>query len=286
LILWLILSFLARAELLTDQQFTDITPLSGNRELARRLLAPEYFEKLEKNLEQSGRRLAGQPLDLAAERFVIYVPATPPPPQGYALLVYVPPWEDAKLPPGWGPVLDQFGVVYVSAARSGNRENVFQRRVPLAVLGWHNVIKRYPIDPARVMVGGFSGGSRVAMRVALAYPDIFHGALLNSGSDEIGDTDIPLPPPDLLKRFQEETRLFYLTGERDEVNLEKDALSRQSMRKHCQFSIDAETIPFRGHELPGAASLTHALTILTTLSKTVTLDPEQLASCRARIDRR
>lgn len=56
------------------------------------------------------------------------------PPHGFALLVFVPPWQDARLPPEWAKVLDRYGAIFVSAARSGNDENVLGRREPLALL--------------------------------------------------------------------------------------------------------------------------------------------------------
>lgn len=141
-------------------------------------------------LAQSGKRLGDQPVNLADEKFAVYVPAQKPT-GGYALLVFVPPWNDARLPDGWGPVLDQYGVIFVTAARSGNDANVFGRREPLALLAEQNVARRYAVNQARVLIAGFSGGSRVAMRLALAYPDLFHGAILNAGSDPVGSRTIP-----------------------------------------------------------------------------------------------
>jgi len=71
------------------------------------------------------------------------------------------------------------------------------------VLAEQNVVRRYPVDPERIYIAGFSGGSRVAMRLALGYPDVFRGALLNAGSDPIGDADVPLPPRDLFPSVSE-----------------------------------------------------------------------------------
>jgi len=102
---------------------------------------------------------------------------------GYALLVFVPPWPDARVPWGGPPSWNNTVVIFVSAANSGNDASILDRREPLALLAAQNVMRRYPIDPERVYVGGFSGGSRVALRIALGYPDVFHGALLNAGSD-------------------------------------------------------------------------------------------------------
>jgi poly(3-hydroxybutyrate) depolymerase len=75
--------------------------------------------------------------------------------------VFVPPWHDARLPVGWTAVLDRYHVIFVSAARSGNEETVLGRREPLALLAEHNVLARYPVDPQRVYLAGFSGGALV-----------------------------------------------------------------------------------------------------------------------------
>ena len=85
-----------------------------------------------------------------------------------------------------------------------------------------NVRGLYPIDLARVYVGGLSGGSRVAEIAALAFPDVFRGVLLNAGSDPIGgEQGIYLPPPDLFRKFQT-TRIVYVTGGEDETNVLDD----------------------------------------------------------------
>jgi hypothetical protein len=59
----------------------------------------------------------------------------------------------------------------------------------------------------------------MALRSARGYPDVFHGALLNAGSDPIGNAQSPLPPQELLRQFQESTRVVYVTGAHDNFNL-------------------------------------------------------------------
>jgi pimeloyl-ACP methyl ester carboxylesterase len=107
-----------------------------------------------------------------------------------------------------------------------------------------------------------SGGARVALRLALGYPDVFHGALLNAGSDPIGTLDVPLPPADLFRRFQESTRLVYLTGERDEENLGRDVDSRRSLDKWCAYDVLTQTEPRTGHELADASAFSRSLEAL------------------------
>ena len=93
--------------------------LAAAPRVADRLLPPLAAEGLRRQLAREDHRLINPAIDPAAERFTVYVPATRPP-GGYGLLVFVPPWRAAKLPPGWAEALDRHGIIYVSAANSGN----------------------------------------------------------------------------------------------------------------------------------------------------------------------
>jgi pimeloyl-ACP methyl ester carboxylesterase len=271
----------ARAGTLTnDVVFTDYTPLSSNVELARRLLTPFEAAELPKRLAELGKGLAEQPIDLTQEKFVVYLPSTKPV-KGYGLLVFVPPWDTEKVPVGWTDVLDQTGIIFVSAANSGNDANPIGRREPLALLAYANIVKRYPIDPERVYVGGFSGGSRVAMHLALSYPDVFRGALLNSGSDPIGSKFAPVSPKDLFLRFQESSTLAFVTGEDDKLILESDRINRHTMHDWCVFNVESRDMRGTGHDAADPDSLSWALD---TLDKKEKPDAGALADCRAGID--
>ena len=122
-----------------------------------------------------------------------------------------------------------------------------------------------------------SGGSRVAMRLALGYPDLFAGGLLNAGSDPLGKLAV-VPPRELFQRFQEHSRLVYLTGEMDKINLDLDAHSASSMRALCMFNLERRTMARLGHETADPASLAWGLE---TLLAPVTVDAQKLAGCRA-----
>lgn len=261
--------------------FGDYTPLAGNAELVRRLLSPLANIELRHRLTAAGDSLAGHPVDLGAERFMLYVPAHPGA-AGYGLMVFVSPWDDARLPEGWRDVLERSGMIFVSAAHSGN-DAPDGRREPLALLAAWNVMQRFKVDPARVFVAGFSGGSRIALRLALAYPDLFRGALLNAGSDPIGSGALPLPPRELFLRFQESTRLVYVSGERDTLHLNMDAASLGSMRRWCVFNVVQRITPWTAHEAANGAVLARALEAL---EAPPSQDPAKLAACRAGIDRR
>ncbi len=264
--------------------FSHYSPFASNAELARRLLSPATLARLQLQIAKSGSTLSGQPIDLTAERFSVYVPNQAPP-HGYGLLVFVPPWQQAGLPQGWGPVLDRHGIIFVTAARSGNSENTMTRREPLALLAARNVMIDYPVDPERIYIGGFSGGSRIAERLAIGYPDLFRGAILNAGSSAIGDVTaeppIPLPPRDLFMKFQEDTHLVFVTGERDEERVNEDRLSQRSMGLWCAFNTEAIVEPRLDHTVAEPPALERALNHLESGTRS---DAAKLSPCRADID--
>lgn len=259
--------------------FSEYSPLANASEIARRTLSPLVALEVTRRGAHSGKTLIEQTVRLTDEDFVVYIPAHRPP-RGYALLVFVPPWQDARLPSGWAPILERYDTIFVSAARSGNEVGVMDRREPLALLAAANVLRQFPVDADAVFIGGFSGGARVAQRLALAYPDLFRGAILNAGSDPIGSQDMPLPPKDLFYRFQEYSRLVYVTGEID-ARLATDQDSMRSMHQWCVFAVQGHVEPSTGHEVLGSTALAWALSAVL---HDVPAVSHKLPGCRASID--
>ncbi len=261
-------------------EFSAYPAFANASEIARRMGSPLTTLDLQRRAVRSGMTVIEQPLKLAQEDFVVYVPARRPP-HGFSLLVFVPPWQDARLPAGWAPALERYGVIFVSAARSGNSEGVSDRREPLALLAAFNAMHQFPIDADSVYVAGFSGGARVALRLALAYPDLFRGALLNAGSDAIGDAQIPLPPKDLFERFQQRSRLVYVTGEADTSQLGMDQSSIRSLRRWCVFDVQSHVEPSAGHQVMGSTAFAWALSTLLHGDPTTST---KLPACRTAIE--
>lgn len=243
------------------------------------MLSPLQVAELSSVLAQDRERLSDQPVDLAQEIFALYVPAREPP-EGFGLVVFISPSDEARLPYGWEDVLGAKGLLFVTAARSGNDQIAVRRREPLAILAEQNVVHRYRVDPQRIYIAGFSGGSRVALRLALAYPDLFRGAILNASSDPIGTATVQLPPKDLFLQFQENAHLVYVTGDRDTARASWDLASMHSLRDWCVFNTDYETSNFTGHEVMSGESLSRSLDLLAKPNET---DAGKLAACRAGI---
>lgn len=253
---------------------------SSNAELSRRSLTPLDAARLAADLERQHKKLADYPLVAEQERYVLYVPPQRPP-EGYGLLVFVSPSPIAKVPQGWERVLDLFGMIFVSAERSGNEELVQARREPLALMAAASVQKLYPVNPEHIFVGGLSGGSRVAEKLAVAYPDLFRGAILNAGSDRLGERDLVVPPKDLFRQFQEQSRIVFLTGEQDAVNLSLDRDTQLSLEEYCVFGMTSQTMPRLGHAIAPAGALKEALRWL---YDPLPVSAAKLESCRNRLD--
>ncbi len=261
--------------------FTAYSTLATDAEIARRVLSPLTYDLVRRQLAASGRSLRERAVDLATERFSVYVPAGAPPPGGYGLLVFVWPASEPPRLRRWRLPLDRHGLVFVCARNAGNESAILDRRLPLAVLAAENVRARLPIDPERVYVGGFSGGARVALVAALAYPDVFRGALLEAGSDPIdGEKGIYVPPADLFRRFQR-SRVVYATGAQDEDALQSEDASRASLRDRCVLDLDVLVAPRLGPEPLDALTLDRALDALDRRSP----DAGALVACNARLGR-
>ena len=116
------------------------------------------------------------------------------------------------------------------------------------------------------------------MRLALAYPDVFRGALLNAGSDPLGTSDAPLPAPALFDRFEHGSRLVYVSGTLDASALAADRASRGSARALCIANTVVLTIPGGRHEPADGRGFARALDAL----DAPLVDGAGEAACRAR----
>jgi dienelactone hydrolase len=269
----------ASGRIQNDVVFTRYSPLSRPHEVARRILPPLACHRLERDLAAQHQVLADQGIDLASEKFDVFVPSSPPPPAGYGLVVYIAPSSGPLQLRDWDEPLARRRLILVSPQRAGNDANVLDRRVPLALLAYDNARARFPIDGHRVYVMGFSGGARTAELVALAYPDVFRGAVLNAGSDPIDGKDGHYKPPAELFRMFQRSRLVFVTGDHDEDRLRQDDRSRDSLRASCVLDIESQVALRRGHEAIDGFALDHALAALEAAPP---VDTDELARCDAR----
>lgn len=245
----------------TEKTFDRYTPLAGNAALVQRTLSPLTRARVERELAAGHSALAAEPIDLAKERFRVFLPDRHGP-AGYGLIVFIPPWEDDRVPAGWADVLQRAGFILATAQHSGNSQTLLGRRLPLAILAAYNIERHFPVDLNRVYVAGFSGGARAAFRVALAYPDVFRGGILDAGSDAPGAATLPLPSPPLFDAFRGGSRLVFVTGESDAALRMNDARTIDALAELCGPAHLAFIVPRLGHEIMPAAALARALDFL------------------------
>ena len=119
------------------------------------------------------------------------------------------------------------------------------------------------------------------LRLALAYPDVFRGALLNAGSGAFGNAKIRLPPADLMHRFQQDSRVVFITGENDKTQLDGDVQGLLSMQSWCAFDYATVTVPWLDHDVLPAPAFGQGLDALEAHDAP---PADKLASCRARYE--
>jgi len=257
-------SDLAKLEVIIERMYSTPERLRQVESSANQLL--EALVAADPNADpamlETPMALAGHTIDLNTEWFDAYVPRRRPA-DGYGLLVFISPEPAFRAPREWRTLLNSRGIILVTPRNAGNAHPVVFRRIPLALHALENIVHRFPIDPARTYIGGWSGGSRVALSIAIAYPDLFRGGLLIAGSDPVGDADSMLPnllPNDqaLLTRLQTDTRLVMLTGDKDTAPLRLDERTLESSR---EAGINGTLIRMRdtGHVMPDRSSLAQAL---------------------------
>lgn len=246
---------------LGDQRFSTYSEWAAKQVFVTRVLLPTEADRFLRAEQRSVRPVAEHSVDLAAERFDVYLPRQRPE-AGYGLLVFVPPADDFPLSREWLGELDRRGIIYVAARRSGNQHNVLDRRMPLALHAHAEILSRYEVDPERVYVGGFSGGSRVAQRLALAFPDLFRGALLVASSDPLGVLRSAPPSVELMALFDARTRVVFATGGLDMPNRRRDERTRASLAEACVANISTIWVARTGHWLPPRRAFAKAMAAL------------------------
>jgi dienelactone hydrolase len=240
--------------------FDATTPLAARTEIAARLLHGLQFQRLVAHAAASGHALAGPALDPRAERWQLYVPEACRD-AACGVLVWVSPWDQAAPPREWLAVLDAARVVYVAAERSGNAQDVLDRRVPLALLGLAGAQARSRIDPQRVYIGGFSGGGRVASRIAAGYADLFRGGIFVATSEGLGTSDAPVPPRARLDQLQH-GRWWFEVGDEDPENAAITHDAFKHWQRLCALDSVLARVTGWGHRTLDARRLRQALAFL------------------------
>lgn len=178
-----------------------------------------------------------------------YNPKSPP-----GVIVYVSPQNRINIPSGWTNVTEENNLIWIAARMSGNNINV-SKRISFAVMALSLIQLDYQIDPTRIYITGFSGGGRIASIVATEYPNIFKGAIYNSGVNFWQQSD-----PELLELIKSH-RYVFVTGS-DDFNLKDTRQVYAKYKKAGAKNIELNVIRGMGHENPKRRRFARAIEFL------------------------
>lgn len=218
-------------------------------EIVRRMFHLSVSQQLFAHAQSMGKELSGQTIDPGLENFHVFVPGNYDPERSYGLFVWVSAREEVTVPEQWHGVFTEYDIIFVAADKSGNKTNDLDRRVPLALHAMANMQHSYNIDKNRIYIGGFSGGGRVASKIAAGYGDLFSGAYYFVGSDAIGGKTVPVPDSSVLDDMRRRGRYVFMTGRTDHPTTTATRTAMASYQRLCIFNT-AFQIPRMGHGLP------------------------------------
>lgn len=184
----------------------------------------------------------------------VYVPETYHPESPPGLFVFVSPVRYGTVPGKWRRVMDRHNLIWISANKSGNRVEV-ARRLLFAILAIVVAEKNYTVDTERYYVSGFSGGGKVASRIATDYAQTFSGAFYIGGAD-FWEEDRPRYIDDIRTN-----RYVFLAGSEDEALRQ----TRQVFRAYRAAGVDnSELMIIRGmgHRTPTESDFEDAIVFL------------------------
>lgn len=230
-----------------ERQFTNSAPYSSAQEIAR------HF----------GYTVPLPAYDLKLEKFRIIVPEAEGTNRSWGLLVWISPENEARVGEDLRAQLAAHRMLLVCAYKSGNDRHPLDR-FRLALDATCNMCRMYRVDPKRIYVGGFSGGSRIASMLAVAYGDLFDGTLCfcgvnyyrpvrdAQGQEYPGTYD---PDPGALARARMAGRFVLVTGENDPNRLNTKFLAENGFKRDGFKNVLYVEVPGMGHALPGATVL-------------------------------
>ncbi len=234
--------------------FTEATPMAGAAQLKMRLRSVE----------------TPAALNLANEAFEVIVPRSYKKEVPHGLFIWISPNDQAALPADWEKVLADEKLIFIGALKSGNNRETIAR-MQLAITANDQMRNLYSIDPARVYISGHSGGSRVASMLAVAYADMFTGAVCFMGANFFFPTQGKdgttyearyIPHPEIATQAQNESRIVLVTGDKD-FNLDNTkAVYEQGFMANEFKHVTLFDIPGQGHGAPGKDWLEKALKFL------------------------
>lgn len=205
--------------------------------------------------------------DVSKESYEILLPENWNDREPHGLFIWISAGNTPKIPKEWEPVLAKHRLIFIGAQNSGNRRDIFDR-IRLAIDANHNVRQRYSVDGRRVYVSGFSGGSRVASMLGVAWGDMFSGTICFMGVNFYTDVKAPdgkvyglnyLPSEQLLPIVKQACRYSLITAEKDFNLANTQGVYENGFVKEGFQNVQLFEVPGHGHKMPPADWLDKAI---------------------------
>jgi predicted esterase len=184
----------------------------------------------------------------------IYVPPDYSPDSPFGLFVYVSPKPSGKMPTKWRRVMDEHKLIWIGANKSGNRV-VVGRRMLFAVLAVVAAERSYSVDAERLYVSGFSGGGKIASRLATVHADTFKGGFFIGGV-LVGRDALPRD-----SEVMKTNHYVFLCGSKDQA-LRSCKQAYRAYRADGLENTELMVIRGMGHNTPDAADLAKGIVFL------------------------
>ncbi|GAA6169250.1 hypothetical protein NBRC116591_30610 [Sessilibacter corallicola] len=202
--------------------------------------------------EQTAKNYASvQPLNQTIT-WQVYLPENYSPENPPGLLVYISPGNSGEIPDDWQDIMDELNLIWIGADNSGNNVDT-HKRLTYALLAPRAIAhNRYPVNPDRVYLSGFSGGGRVASLLASDFPSIFKGAIYNSGANKW----LNMTPEKL--EVMKNNRYVFITG-REDFNLNDTKRVYRFYKKAGLENLKLKVISRMGHDNPSQKNYAQAI---------------------------
>ena len=207
------------------------------------------------------------------ESFEIYIPPDYSPETSYGVFAWVSPGDEAGTPRRFEPLLRQWKLLAVSAARCGNEQSI-DRRIGLVMSAILQLSKSLNIDRHRLIISGFSGGGRISAMAGFLHPEFWRGAIGCAGSTYYKGYSMLMPVgasspgingiyPDLVseqnvKDARKNVRFVVITGPGD-MNLNDSRSIHRALRRDSFQSLLIEEPGLGGHHIANVESMAKAL---------------------------
>jgi poly(3-hydroxybutyrate) depolymerase len=219
-----------------------------------------------------------QVYDTADESFEVYVPPDYRPDEKWGLVVWVSGGGNGGVHPGYVDRLSKKKLIWIAPNNAGNDRGVAVR-IGLALDAVWNMKQRYNLDDRRIYAAGVSGGGKVSGMAAMAFPDVFDGAIPCVGMNFYRDIPHPTkpesawpatfrePPRKVLDEARERVGFVLITGENDPNREPMTAAYNQGFIpakfKHASLVV----VPKMGHQPAPADVFGQAVDTLDAVSR-------------------